>query len=77
MRFRARISLKTRSLLFVLELSIPLAAVGFQSHSSTIAIVNESEIVAIIKPGTKSVSIVSIKDWSTIKVMNPTSLKIN
>jgi len=77
MRFRARISLKTKSLLFILELSIPLAAIGFQSHSSTIAIVNESEIVAIIKPETKSVSIVSIKDWSTIKVMNPTSLKIN
>ena len=51
---------------------------GYQSHSSTIAIAEESEIVAVIKPEAKSLSILSTKDWSTIKIINlnskPTSI---
>ena len=51
---------------------------GYQSHSSTIAIAEESEIVAVIKPEAKSLSIISTKDWSTIKIINlnskPTSI---
>jgi len=51
---------------------------GYQSHSSTIAIAEESEIVAIIKSEAKSLSILSTKDWSTIKIINlnskPTSI---
>ena len=51
---------------------------GYQSHSSTIAVAEESEIVAVIKPEAKSLSILSTKDWSTIKIINlyskPTSI---
>ena len=59
-------------------LSIPLVTMGYQSHSSTIAIAEESEIVAVIKPEAKSLSILSTKDWSTTKIINlyskPTSI---
>ena len=78
MRFRLRISLKIRSLLFLFILSIPLVAFGIQSHSSKIAMVEESEIVAATEPEAKSLSTLSTKDWSTIKLINldsnPTSV---
>ena len=70
MQFRAKISLRPRFLLFLFVLSIPLTTMGYQSHSSTIAIAEESEIVAVIKPEAKSLSIISTKDWSTIKIIN-------
>ena len=57
MQFRAQISLRTRFLLFLFVLSIPLTTMGYQSHSSTIAIAEESEIVAVIKPEAKALDL--------------------